>query len=219
MGDYKAKMKHNQTNFEHTQEEEAKTWLIEDEDIRNDKASREIIRYPLLKKQMGLNYLDTSKMEVWDIGAGPLGGVSSVVNCKKVTRFEPLTPQYAMFYPLNNYVWQKGEELEKDLAVPDLIIVTNALDHFDNPAKFMQDLAQYMKPGAYFAHLHAINNAITHPHDAHAHNVNPEMFREYLSEDFECVWYMDFLQDGLTYGWRKQPAFSGLYRKVTGYNK
>lgn len=206
-------------NFKHTQEEEARTWLIEDEAIRNDKAQRETIRYPLLKKQMGLSYLDTSKMIVWDIGAGPLGGVSSIINCKEAVRFEPLVDEYKRYYPLINYFDKKGEDLEEQLRLADLIIVTNALDHFEDPEKFLQDLAQYMKPGAYFAHLHAINNAITHPHEAHAHNINPEMFKEYLSDDFECVWYQDFQNDGLTYGWRRQPAFSGLYRKVTGYGK
>ncbi len=210
-------MGNNKIDFKHTQEEEAKTWLIEDEEVRNDKASREVIRYPLLKKQMGLNYLDTSKMVVWDIGAGPLGGVSSVINCLKAVRLEPLTDEYSKFYPLNNYKSAKAEDLKEALGLPELIIITNALDHFEDPEGFLADLAKYMKPGAYFAHLHAINNAITHPHDAHAHNVNPEIFKWHLENDFECVWYEDYLNDGLTYGWRKQPAFSGLYRKVTGY--
>lgn len=207
----------SQNNFQHTQEEEAKTWLIEDENIRNDKASRETIRYPLLKKQMGLNYLDTSKMIVWDIGAGPLGGVSSIIPSKNTVCLEPLADEYKKFYPCWNYIKAKAENLKEDLKIPDLIIITNALDHFENPEGFLSDLATFMKPGAYIAHLHAINNAITHKHEAHAHNVNPQMFNRYLNEDFECVWYMDFQQDGLTYGWRKQPAFSGLYRKVTGY--
>lgn len=207
----------SKSQFEDTQHAEAASWLIEDDLVRNDKASREIIRYPLLKKQMGLNYLDTSKMLVWDIGAGPLGGVSSVLNCKKAVRIEPLVNEYKKFYPCINYLPNKAEELKESLAIPDLIIITNALDHFENPERFLQDLVEFMKPGAYFAHVHAINNSITHKHEAHAHNVNPELFREYLSDDFECVWYEDYQNDGLTYSWRKQPAFSGLYRKVTGY--
>lgn len=208
-----------QSDFEHTQHAEADSWLIEDETERNDKASREIIRYPLLKKQMGLNNLDTSKMVVFDIGAGPLGGVSSVINAKIISRFEPLTDEYKKYYPLNHYFNVKAESLKEKLAQADLIIITNALDHFDNPEAFLFDLATFMKPGAYFAHLHAINNAISHPHEAHAHNVNPELFKEYLDTDFEQVWGLDYQNDGLTYGWRKQPAFSGLYRKTTGYKK
>jgi hypothetical protein len=49
--------------------------------------------------------------------------------------------------------------------------------------------------------------------------VNPQLFHEILGADFETVWYLDYVHDGLTYGWRKQKAFSGLYRKVTGYDK
>lgn len=200
------------TDFAKTQAEELKSW-----EPQADKEQRERIRYPLLKKQMGLNYLDTSNMHVWDIGCGPLGGVSSILNAKLVNRIDPLGDGYAKFYPQVNMISQKAEDLKEDLKIPDLIIITNALDHFENPQVFLADLVKYMKPGAYFAHLHAINNAYSHPHEAHAHNVNPEMFRDFLGKDFERVWYEDFLNDGLTYGWRKQPAFSGLYRKVTGY--
>lgn len=197
-------------SFKHTQEEELKSWLPD-----KDKIQREIIRYPLLKKQMGLNSLDTSDMVVFDIGCGPLGGVSSVLNCKVVERIDPLGDEYAKYYPQVNMNPTKAEDLNDALGKADLIIVTNALDHFENPEKFLGDLAKYMKPGAYFAHLHAINNAYTHPHEAHTHNVNPELFKQYLSKDFECVWYLDYQNEGLTYSWRKQPAFSGLYRKST----
>lgn len=206
--------------FEHTQKAEAESWLIEDEAVREDKASRETIRYPLLKKQMGLNYLDTSKMKVADIGCGPLGGVSTILQSKVVTRIDPLMDEYKKFYPINNGYNLKAEEIVPEfLEDTDLVIITNALDHFANPEFFLQYLALHLKPGGYFAHIHAINNAITHKHEAHAHNVNPEMFKQYLSDNFEQVWGLDYQNDGLVYGWRKQPAFSGLYRKVAGYKK
>lgn len=209
---------HKEKDFAHTQKEEAASWLMDDDAIRQDKAQRETIRYPLLKKQMGLDYLDTSKMVVWDIGGGPLGGVSSILRCAMAQVVEPLTDEYKQYYPCTNYINRKAEDLKEDLATPDLIIITNALDHFEDPEQFLSDLGQYMKPGAYFAHLHAENNAITHKHGAHAHNVNPKLFEQYLSDDFETCWYLDYQHDGLTYSWRKQPAFSGLYRKVTGYS-
>jgi 2-polyprenyl-3-methyl-5-hydroxy-6-metoxy-1,4-benzoquinol methylase len=201
-------------DFKHTQEEELSSWITDDPIVREEKAAREKIRYPLLKKQMGLNYLDTSKMTVWDIGCGPLGGVSSVLNARHIVRIDPLGEGYAKQYPQVSMLALKGEELKEKLSQPDLIIVTNALDHFESPTEFLKDLTKYMKYGAYFAHVHAINNAYSHPHEAHAHNVNPELFKEYLEDDFETVWYEDFLRDGLTYGWRKQMAFSGLYRKI-----
>lgn len=204
-------------SFKETQKSEADSWLIKDEKVRRDKALREAIRYPLLKKQMGLDYLDTSEMTIFDIGAGPLNGVSSIMEAKNIIRFEPLKDEYAKYYPLNNYSDQKAEDIKETLRMADLIIVTNALDHFEDPQVFLDDLVRYMKPGAFFAHLHAIDNSYSHPHEAHAHSVNPEMFHEHLGEDFETVWYMDYRQDGLTYGWKKQKAFSGLYRKTSGY--
>lgn len=205
--------------YEDIQKEELKTWNIEDPIIRKDKAQRETIRYPLLKKQMGLNYLDTSDMLVMDIGCGPLGGVSSVINAKTIFRIDPLNDKYKKYFIQNNPISEQAEIIDENLADADLIIVTNAMDHFEDPEHFLEDLCEYMKPGAYFAHFHAINNAISHPHEAHVHNINPEMFREYLSDDFETCWYMDYQSDGLTYAWLKQPAFCGLYRKTTGYGK
>lgn len=203
-------------NFKYTQEEELKTWFSDNERINNDKRIREVIRYPLLKKQMGLDALDVSNMIVWDIGCGPFGGVSTILKPLLIQRFDPLIDKYAKFYPQTNAYAKKAEDL--DVSQPDLIIITNALDHFDDPERFLNKLKD-MKPGAFFAHIHAINNAYSHKHEAHAHNVNQELFDFYLGKDFETVWYQNFQYDNLTYSWRKQPAFSGLYRKVTGYDK
>lgn len=205
----------NTKTFEETQKSELSSWFTGDEKIDRDKRIRETIRYPLLKKQMGLDYLDTSKMVVWDIGCGPYGGVSTIIDAKRIRRFDPLMDEYKKHYPIHNGMAMKAEDLP--LFDPDLIIITNALDHFENPDLFMENLVEQTKPGAYFAHIHAINNAYSHPHAAHAHNVNPEMFDTYLGEDFETVWYLDYQHDRLTYGWKRQKAFSGLYRKVTGY--
>lgn len=201
-------------DFKSTQKHEADSWLIEDPLVREEKAQRETVRYPLIAKQMGLNHLDTSNMTVWDIGCGPLGGVSSVINARHIVRIDPLGVEYAKQYPQVSMLALKAEELKEKLSQPDLIIITNALDHFESPAQFLQDLTKYMKYGSYFSHLHAINNAYSHPHEAHAHNVNPELFKEYLEDSFETCWSMNFQHDGLTYGWRKQRAFSGLYRKI-----
>lgn len=199
------------------QVEESKTWLLKDERIFQDKKQRETIRYPLIKKQIGLNYLDTSDMVVYDVGAGPFGGVSSVLNCKKVIRIDPLKDDYGTIADVTSYVGVQAEDV--DYGDADLVVSTNAIDHFENPFKFFKQLVKTMKSGAYFGHYHAVNNAISHPHPAHVHNINPEMVRQIMKDDFEEVWYMDFQNDGITYAWRKQPAFTGLYRKVTGYGK
>ncbi len=199
-------------NFKQTQKIELESWLP-----NPDKIQRERIRYPLLKKQMGLNYLDTSNMEIWDIGCGPLGGVSSIMQAKKIVRIDPLGKEYTKYYPQYNMRAIKAEELTKSLIIPDLIICTNCIDHFDKPEIFLANLAKYTKSGAYIASLHAINNAYTHKHKAHVHNLNPEMIHEYLNKDFEFVWELDYQHDNLVYGWKKQPAHAFLARKVTEY--
>lgn len=204
-------------NYNQIQQEESKTWLLDDPSIFRDKKQRETVRYPLIAKQMGLNALDTSWMNVVDVGAGPFLGVSSVLNCKNVLRVDPLMNDYGKIADVTSYIDTQAEDFDYKYA--DLVIATNCIDHFENPIKFFQQLITTMKSGAYFAHFHAIDNAISHPHPAHVHNINPELVRQLLKNDFEEVWYMDFQHDGLTYAWRKQPAFTGLYRKVTGYDK
>lgn len=203
--------------YEKIQEEEAATWLIEDSTKRKEKAMREKIRYPLLLKQMGLNYLDTNDMIVFDIGAGPLQGVSQLLKCKKRIPVDPLKDEYSKYFQVENYLGDKAEDLKGRLNEADLIIVTNALDHFENPRQFLSDLVTYTKPSCYIAMFHAIDNAYSHPHDAHQWNINWELIQEYLGKDFETVWYLDYQNDGLTYSWLKQPAFSFLIRRVTGY--
>lgn len=200
-------------NFDKTQKAELNSWFSSDPKVNHDKRIREVIRYPLLKKQMGLDYLDTSEMHVFDIGCGPFGGVSTIINAKIVTRIDPLINEYKKYYPIHNGLSKKAEDLQDDLRLADLIIITNALDHFDRPYEFLTHLRTFMKPGAFFAHLHAENNNYSHPHEAHPHGVNPEMFNEVLYDNFELVWNLQ----NITYGWKKQKAFSGLYRKTTGY--
>lgn len=202
-------------NFSKTQDAELKSWFSKDEKVNRDKRIRETIRYPLLLKQMGLSHLDTSDMVIWELGAGPYNGVSSLLPSKLTVRFDPLKEGYSQHFSLYNYSDKKAEDL--DYSTPDLVLATNCIDHFENPGIFLNRLIKTMKPGAFFAHLNAIDNAYSHPHEAHAYNVNPEMFYELFHEDFETCWYMDYKNDALTYGWRHQPAFSGLYRKVTGY--
>lgn len=208
--------------YQDTQIKEASTWCIEDPVVRQEKLTREIVRYPYMSRQMGLHFLDTSDMEVLDIGGGPVG-LSSIIPCKRRQVVDPLTESYSQYFDTTNHVPLQGEHLDQKLSSADLIIVTNALDHFEDPVRFMQDLVEHSKPGSYFAHFHAINNAITHPHEAHVHNVNPEFMHKFLDTDYETVWEQQYPE--VRYGWVKyngkigQPAFTGLYRRVTGYGE
>lgn len=207
-------------NYEDIQKEESKTWLIEDPQVFNDKKQREVARYPMIAKQMGLNFIDTSNMNVIDVGCGPFGGVSSVIPCRERHLADPLAVDYATIgeKTIEN---KKAEEI--DYSPYDLIIATNCIDHFEKPLEFFIRLKETMKAGAYFAHFHAIDNAITHPHPAHVFNINPQLVHNLLDTDYETVWELKYPE--VRYGWVNyngkvgQPAFCTLFRKTTGYAK
>ncbi len=207
----------DKTPFEITQEVELSTWNIEDPINRAEKAQRETCRYPLLAKQMGLNYIDTKRMKVADIGAGPLLGVSSAIICKEIVRYDPLAKEYSKYFDTSTYKNTKAEDIQQELGDYDLIISSNCIDHFDDPTIFLKDLVRYMKPGAFFAHGHAISNNLTHVHEAHQHGLTPDQFKSIFWDDFELVWNYDYKNDGAVYGWLKQPAFYQLWRKTSGY--
>lgn len=210
-------------SYEDIQNFEALSWNMPTatDEERREKNQRETCRYPLLVKQMGLNAIDTSYMRIFDCGCGPLQGISSILPNKSRICIDPLKDEYAKYYNVSNYLGMKAEDLKEKLGEADLIIVTNALDHFENPEEFLYDLVEYMHPGAFFCHFHAINNSYTHVHEAHQHSINPEMLHSILDSDFETVWELKYPE--VRYGWVPylgkvgQPAFCGTFRKTTGY--
>lgn len=210
--------KMTEQEFENIQKEEAATWNIEDPVKRTEKERREKARYPLMAKQMGLigRYacIDTSDMLIWDIGAGPCGGVSSILPHKYRSCIDPNMEAYSKYYNVSHYVSRKAEDIKRDLSIPDLIISTNCIDHFHEPVQFLQDLSDHMKYGAFFAHFHAIDNAYQHPHPAHKFNLNEDMVNTILNNKFELVWQMNYKDDGLVYGWLKEKSFCQLWRKI-----
>lgn len=203
-------------NYAQIQKEEATTWLIDDKDSRDEKAMREQIRYKWLLKCMNLygrGSLDTSRMWIADVGCGPLGGVSTLLDGNFITRIDPLIPEYEKYFHTENGIAQQAED--HDYSAYNLVIATNCIDHFESPDQFFLRLDETAQYSAYFAHFHAINNAISHPHEAHVHNINQEFVYSYLSDNWELVWQLDHETDKLTYGWMKQPAMSQLWRKIT----
>jgi len=201
--------------FQELQKIEDSTWSLEDPIARKEKAMREVARYPMMAKQMGLKTcIDTSDMEIWDIGAGPCQGVSAFLPCKKRLCIDPNKEAYSKYYNVSNYESILAEYLQKRLNEPDLIISTNCIDHFKDPIGFLEDLNKYMKYGAYFAHFHAIDNAIQHVHPAHKFNLNEEMMKQVMSENFELVWQMNYKDDQLVYGWLKEKSFCQLFRRI-----
>lgn len=203
-------------SYKSIQETEAATWLIMDETLRNEKAQRERIRYKKILKDMNLcgkGSLDTTDMWVIDVGCGPLGGVSTLLTANMIVRADPLMEEYKKYFHVDNGISDQAEEI--DYSIYNLVIATNCIDHFESPDAFFNQLDSTAEYSTYFAHYHAINNAITHPHEAHVHNINQEMVYDYLHNEWELVWELDYETDGLTYAWRKQPAFSQVWRKIT----
>lgn len=204
--------------FEKLQEIEAGTWNLEDPIARKEKAMRETARYPMMAKQMGLYgtkaCIDTTDMLIYEIGAGPLQGVSSILPCKKRICYDPNREAYSKYYNVSNYSSIAAEDMDFILSQPDLIISTNCIDHFKDPIEFLQDLNKYMKYGSYFAHFHAIDNAIQHVHEAHKFNLNEEIMNQEMRDNFELVWQLNYKEDGLVYGWLKEKSFCQLWRRI-----
>jgi SAM-dependent methyltransferase len=204
--------------------EEAATWCIEDACSRHEKIQREVARYPYMAKQMGLYFIDTSDMDVLDVGGGPVG-LSSVIPCNSRRVLDPLTGSYRKFFPCSDHVACYAEDILFPSASFGLVIATNSLDHCTSPEKAVAEIIRVIRPGGYFAHFHAIDNAITHSHPAHLHNINPLWLHSFLDSDFETAWEVIYGRNGdyPRYGWHSylgkvgQPAFCGLFRKVTGY--
>lgn len=214
--------------YQEIQKFEAESWIFSNkegtkEEIREAiraKIEREKIRYPMMIRQMNLHNLDTSNMVVFDIGCSITGGVSSFLPSKQTLRIDPLKEEYGKYVNVDSFINTQAENLKDKLSEANLVLVTNALDHFENPTQFLYDLVKYMQYGAFFCHFHALDNKFTHEHPCHQFNVNPKMFDEILSTHFEKVWGLDYNNDGLRYGWVQyngkvgQPAFCGLYRKT-----
>jgi|GEM_PF-6781016 hypothetical protein len=160
----------------------------------------------------GKGSLDTKEMKIADVGCGPLGGVSTLLEGCSIERFDPLMNEYKKYFYIENGSNEQAEFINYRRF--NLIIATNCIDHFESPTLFLNQINKTSVYGCYFAHFHAINNAITHPHKAHVYNINQEKIKEILDEKWELIWQMDYNIDKLVYGWKKQPAFSQLWRKI-----
>jgi SAM-dependent methyltransferase len=220
MGGHKTTM----SNYQKQLEIEAETWCIKDDIKRAEKLQREVIRYPYMFKLMNLENLDTSNMFVLDIGGGVVG-LSSLVECKNRVVLDPLTDEYKKYFACPNHIKGYGESIPFPDSYVDLVIITNALDHCQDPISVLKEVKRVLKAGGYFCHGHAINNAITNKHPAHKQNINPFLIKRELQDECELVWSYDYKHNGARYGHILyngvigQPAFYQMWRKVTGYPK
>lgn len=205
-----------------TLEAEAASWIIDDPTTQADKLLRERIRHYKLVRDLLLDKLPTSRFDVLEIGGGPLPVSDLIPHASRVV-VEPLTDEYRRITPCRDHVAMNAEDIDLDPSRFDLVIATNSLDHVDNPHLVLHVATRVLRPGGYLAILCAENNALTHPHPAHAHNLTADAIHRFVDCDFETVWELTYQRDGYRYGHilhegrRGQPAFALLLRKCSGY--
>ena len=202
-------------------EAEAATWLISD---GGEKLLRERMRHHRIVRDLLLDRLPTHRMDILEVGGGPLP-VSDLLEFRSRVVVDPCTGSYQQIAACPDHV---NCAIEHYVGGPhhrlfDLAIATNSLDHVASPPKALQAMSDLLRPGGYLAVLCAENNAFTHPHPAHEHNLTADDVHRQLDVDYETVWELTYERDGYRYGWvpyqgkRGQPAFALLLRKCAGY--
>lgn len=200
---------------------EAGTWIMDDPEKQKEKLLRERMRHYGMARALLLDKLDTTAFAVVEIGGGPLP-LSDILPFRERIVIDPLSEEYKKIAPCPDHVARRAE----DFNVPpmyDLAIATNSLDHVENPYLVALNMQQALKPGGYAAILCAENNAITHPHPAHEHNLTAETVHSWFDQNFETMHELTYAKDNFRYGWvsyegrRGQPAFALLFRKCTGF--
>lgn len=212
------------SKWEDAQKAESESWLIPDEVLRLEKLERELIRYPRIREEIGLNLIDTSNKFILEIGGGPVGVIADIPARKKVV-LEPLTPEFSEFYECPYHLKGIGENIPFVDGEVDVVVITNALDHCSDPEKVLSEVLRVLRPGGFLAIHNCINLASIHKHEGHRLNLDEDWFHNIIDSSFETVKESTFRKNGLRYGHilykgkRGQPAFAGLYRKCIGYEK
>lgn len=210
------------SEWEQAQEAECGSWLLEDESERLEKIERETARYPKIRKEIGLDRIDLSNKFVVELGGGPVGVIADVKAARKVI-LEPLTNEFKDFYECPYHVKGVGEAIPFKNNEVDVVVITNALDHCQTPEIVLHEIKRVLRPGGFLAIHNCINLASIHKHPGHRLNLDEDWFHSIIDSDFETVHELTFKKDDLRYGWVKyrgrvgQPAWAGLYRKVSGY--
>ena len=210
------------TTWDEAQKAEVSSWNIPEPDKRREKIERETARYPLLRRQMGIDLLDLSNKFVVEVGGGPIGTIADLP-CKRKVVLDPLTEQYKKYWPCPHHLKGVGEAIPFQPGEVDVVVITNALDHCQTPEIVLHEALRVLRPGGWLAVHNAIDLASIHPHEGHRLNLDEFWFHNQIDSNFETIHELTFRKDGLRYGHilyngrRGQPAWCGLYRKCTGY--
>lgn len=206
------------TEHEQSLAAEAASWTHPDVGVE-DKLLRERMRHYRLIKDLLLDKLPTHRMEILEVGGGPLP-VSDLLPFKTRVVIDPCTPQYEEIAPCPDHMVGKIEDDPYITDCCDLLIATNSLDHVESFHKALSVMDSYLRRGGYMAILCAENNALTHPHPSHKINLTARDIHHVLDDRYETVWQLDWEHDHYTYGWVPyegrcgQPAFAILMRKA-----
>jgi ubiquinone/menaquinone biosynthesis C-methylase UbiE len=171
-----------------------------------------------------LDRISTFDKRVVEIGGGAVGVIYDL-EAKERIIIEPLTDEYRDFFPCPYHVKAKGESMPLEDGSVDLVVITNALDHCENPAKVLSEAKRVLRAGGWLAIVNCVDLAEIHKHPGHIVNIDEFWFHNQIDSDFETVHELTYRKDGYRYGWVKydgrvgQPAWAGLYRKVTGYKQ
>lgn len=201
---------------------EAASWILGDPARQEEKLRRERIRHHKMARDLLLDRLGTEEMDVLEIGGGPLP-LSDCLRFRSRIVVDPLADAYRAIAACPDHIAARAEDFPAEPRF-DLVICTNALDHVDQPVAVMRKMPLWLRPGGYAAILCAENNAITHPHPAHAHNLVAATVHLLLDREFETVWELNYRDHGFRYGHvlyegkRGQPAFALLLRRCSGYS-
>lgn len=206
-------------SYTDTLEAEVASWLIPDEALRLEKFRRERIRHYKLVRDLLLDKLGTEDMDVLEVGGGPMP-ISDLLRFRSRTVIDPLSDEYRKVIPCPDHVAMQAENWEwRGNDSFHLAIATNSLDHVENPSQVFYVMSRSITKTGYIAIAGAENNALTHPHPAHHHNLTSETIHHWADRNFETVWELNFKEHGFRYGWRSyegrrgQPAFAMLLRR------
>lgn len=107
--------------------------------------------FPRYRRDLMLGETDLVGQRVLDLGCGPHGGLIGFQGCDRFGA-DPLIVDYlSLGYPLDEhgiaYVECRCEELPFPEAYFDTVITVNALDHVDDLAAAVREIARVLTPG------------------------------------------------------------------------
>ncbi len=158
---------------------------------------------------------------VVDIGCGPAPILEQIAGNFVGIGVDSLLPAYEKdlpeeFRPTRS--WKRtalmacaAEDIRLPNSVAHYAVSVNALDHFENPSQALAEIIRILRPGGTLYLCFCINNASDgHPHPAHRIDLGPDDVKEWLGRRIRVQY-----EEVVAYGWRNQPAYLLICRKLS----